>query len=677
MLQLSLDLVMVENYGHDLRSHAKDDHSVLRSGMSFEAVTNCPWHAAHSYHTDEDWPYPELMVSGAWIGVVTAGATNVLDFHEDFAGVESTKTTHFLDVQCDKSGCKTLDWTLLARFSKQLKPLLPAIGAPFGTQHPSVNVSADHIARAWAEPTSGCVFVAVVNLERERVTNETTKAHEHNQTTFALRIDPAPAAGFASRLSGGPSAKLRIVGGALNDTIVLGATSTYAIGHDARCRIKSDERACAGPACEIPPTNLSISISATEKGLAYSAAVDGEHWLSAPPVSANSSSLSVCVGGKVLRSFVASAAPSYRKGTDGFGTFDAEVHELQAAGLSVRLTKRSYPDHPEMSVLSLSFPERTSLCPDAELSTSFPSWSATAGAASNLTSLTWTSEHAVSRASWGRGLSAVLNSGTGGGPVVLYDEATKRVLMFSSLDHHKVIAQASSQTRHAQGLSASITGVPAGFEYSTVFFTGVGVTSTVYAWGHAMQRYHGHKVSWGTDSWRDDTVVLTRLGIFTDNGAYYGDWPPTQTSNRPWAAEEGLLVAKQTLAAAGVPIAYMQLDDWWYYGRFQLGSVRCVQRWEGDRDTINAATRKPALFPGGLPAFQRALGIGLMLYTPFWCENYDNPGKFNMTTAPKHAPLAGTKIVTPEDSRRFFDAIMEQGMQLTNGHLTAYEIDFL
>eukprot|EP01051_Picozoa_sp_SAG22_P000177 SAG22_NODE_3_length_48349_cov_158.681180_38_plen_467_part_00 len=66
-----------------------------------------------------------------------------------------------------------------------------------------------------------------------------------------------------------------------------------------------------------------------------------------------------------------------------------------------------------------------------------------------------------------------------------------------------------------------------------------------------------------------------------------------------------------------------------------------------------------------------------MLYTPFWCANYENPGHFNMTTAPKHAPLAGTKIVTPEDSRRFFDAIMEQGMQLTNGHLTAYEIDFL
>ena len=93
--------------------------------------------------------------------------------------------------------------------------------------------------------------------------------------------------------------------------------------------------------------------------------------------------------------------------------------------------------------------------------------------------------------------------------MVLYDEATKKCIMFSSLDHHKVIAQTSSHTRHAQGLSASITGVPAGFEYSTVFFTGKGVTSTVYAWGHAMQQYYGHKVSWGTDSWRSDTVALT------------------------------------------------------------------------------------------------------------------------------------------------------------------------
>ena len=45
-----------------------------------------------------------------------------------------------------------------------------------------------------------------------------------------------------------------------------------------------------------------------------------------------------------------------------------------------------------------------------------------------------------------------------------------------------------------------------------------------------------------------------------------------------------------------------------------------------------------------------------------------------MTTAPKGKPLAGTKIVTPEDSRVFFDAVMEQGMQLANGHLIAYEI---
>lgn len=101
-----------------------------------------------------------------------------------------------------------------------------------------------------------------------------------------------------------------------------------------------------------------------------------------------------------------------------------------------------------------------------------------------------------------------------------------------------------------------------------------------------------------------------------------------------------------------------------------------MQRWEGDQDTINAATHKPALFPSGLPHFQTSLGadFGLMLYTPFWCSNYENPGNFSMTTAPKGKPLAGTKIVTPEDSRVFFDAVMEQGMQLANGHLIAYEI---
>ena len=59
-----------------------------------------------------------------------------------------------------------------------------------------------------------------------------------------------------------------------------------------------------------------------------------------------------------------------------------------------------------------------------------------------------------------------------------------------------------------------------------------------------------------------------------DDGAYYyvwgggGKYPPHDPElspwipARPWPAEEGLVIVKEALYAMGVPVAYLQLDDW-------------------------------------------------------------------------------------------------------------------
>jgi hypothetical protein len=71
-------------------------------------------------------------------------------------------------------------------------------------------------------------------------------------------------------------------------------------------------------------------------------------------------------------------------------------------------------------------------------------------------------------------------------------------------------------------------------------------------------------------------------------GAYYyvwgggGKYPPHDPElsswipERPWPAEVGLIKVKEALYEMGVPVAYMQLDDWWYQGKFFFGNVKAV-----------------------------------------------------------------------------------------------------
>ena len=49
-------------------------------------------------------------------------------------------------------------------------------------------------------------------------------------------------------------------------------------------------------------------------------------------------------------------------------------------------------------------------------------------------------------------------------------------------------------------------------------------------------------------------------------------WEAFSIPARPWPAEVGLQLVKEDLYSKGVPIAYMQLDDWWYQVRFEGGS---------------------------------------------------------------------------------------------------------
>ena len=79
---------------------------------------------------------------------------------------------------------------------------------------------------------------------------------------------------------------------------------------------------------------------------------------------------------------------------------------------------------------------------------------------------------------------------------------------------------------------------------------------------------------------------MNRLGYFTDNGAFYNfnkwagnlnrRWRPEQRSDKPAYV---LTRVVKHLKSRGLPIAYVQLDDWWYDGWVLEGAVGCVREW--------------------------------------------------------------------------------------------------
>ena len=221
-------------------------------------------------------------------------------------------------------------------------------------------------------------------------------------------------------------------------------------------------------------------------------------------------------------------------------------------------------------------------------------------------------------------------------------------------------------TVYSLGVSAAIPQLPINYNYS-VIITGSygGPTSTVYEWGKIMQNYY--------NTYRLPSTGLTSLSYYTDDGAYYYVWEAFNIPARPWPAEQGLLEVIWTLQNKNnftnkynesVPISLLQLDDWWYIGKFYSGNVKSVTNW-----TASPAQR---LFPNGLANFADTLDLPLQLYTPFWADDYATI--YNMTES---TVFGGTKLVTPEDSYAFFSDMFDLGQEQTNHRFVTYEIDFL
>lgn len=410
-----------------------------------------------------------------------------------------------------------------------------------------------------------------------------------------------------------------------------------------------------------------VSLSVDSKSGIYSVSVGSTVWYrSTMPV--------VCVGGKQTTLSLSGTDPA--SGTDKFGAWTGTeaTYASTTPKALMKVTFKQYASKPSIGVGTASFPEGldTSNCgSNSALSTQFPAFNTSDAQAASLYTLSWRGD-VVGTTAAALGLGKLGAGGLDSGPIAstMIDGSTSTTLVWSTLDSHKIVPQRTANGVYQMGIAGAIPSLPANFNYSILFTASDGgATQGMYYWGDVIQGYYD--ISY---SKRLPSVTLTDVGYYTDDGAYYYVWGGAKELHdpelsawippRPWPAEKGLILVKEALYGMGVPVAYMQLDDWWYQGPFFFGNVKSVVDWH--------ASNSSGLFPNGLPAFSDKLDLPLQLYTPFWNDKFQTKYR-TFESATYH----GTKLVVPDDSYKFFCDFFDLGLEITNGRFSTYEIDFL
>jgi hypothetical protein len=147
------------------------------------------------------------------------------------------------------------------------------------------------------------------------------------------------------------------------------------------------------------------------------------------------------------------------------------------------------------------------------------------------------------------------------------------------------------------GVLASITDLPAGFARQTILVAGNGIDDTYHRWGGALTTLGGKK---RTAS--DAGAVLNTLGYWTDHGAVY-----YYAYDKSLGYTGTLQAVADEWAAKKIPLGYLQLDSWWYPKGPQAD-------WTDNADGEYLYEADSTLFPDGLAAFQKGIGVPLVTH---------------------------------------------------------------
>jgi hypothetical protein len=198
-------------------------------------------------------------------------------------------------------------------------------------------------------------------------------------------------------------------------------------------------------------------------------------------------------------------------------------------------------------------------------------------------------------------------------PWMLFDDRADAFLI-SPASHFMVASMAGDGRKVvASGFNPGLRGLPAGFTQQTLVAFGKGINKTWDLWGRALLDLQGSR-----RPANDADAVLKYLGYWTDNGAaYYYNY----NLDKGYAGTLQSLV--ESYRQERIPIRYLQLDSWWYYktitdadgrpGREQKSKKLPAGEWNRYGGLLQYKAHTD-LFPNGLDAFQKAVGLPLITH---------------------------------------------------------------
>lgn len=198
-------------------------------------------------------------------------------------------------------------------------------------------------------------------------------------------------------------------------------------------------------------------------------------------------------------------------------------------------------------------------------------------------------------------------------PWLLFDDQANAFII-SPATHFMVASMiGDGRSEVASGFNPNLRHLPAGFTQQTLVAFGNGINKTWDAWGRALVALQGV-----TRPSYDADTALKYLGYWTDNGAgYYYNYDP----QKGYAGTLQALV--QRYREEQIPIRYLQLDSWWYYktttgadgepGKPKKSDKLPEGEWNRYGGLLEYKAHT-ALFPNGLDAFQKSIGLPLITH---------------------------------------------------------------
>jgi len=246
-----------------------------------------------------------------------------------------------------------------------------------------------------------------------------------------------------------------------------------------------------------------------------------------------------------------------------------------------------------------------------------------------------------------------------GTPWLLFDARGSAAVISPAANFMLASLYGDGKAEISSGLNRGITSLPAGFNHQTLVVFGKGVNGAWETWGRGLLELEGAR-----RPANDADVGLRYLGYWTDNGAsYYYDYD----RRRGYAGTLQALVERYR--AEAIPIRYLQLDSWWYYKSLtdpngQTGTPKNPGLPLGEWNRYGGLLKyeaHPALFPDGLAAFQRRLGLPLIVHNR-WID----------PASPYHQSYRITGFAVTDPA--WWQAIMGY---LASAHVVTYEQDWL